>query len=146
MDTIFKEIKHALDTPTGLYLRAALAGIVGNVILLAFFSAILSPSTLLQLLPATTAFNGAAAGYGLRDKSREAPHPISVCVSLAALLTITASLGLGLLYPWESMVDGTWLLCIFIPTVIFTFLGYWLARKSHQLKSSQSHSTLYEEV
>ncbi|MEE4253836.1 MAG: hypothetical protein V2I50_07320 [Desulfuromusa sp.] len=130
-----EKLKKFMASPIGLFLSAFVTGLVGIVLLLAFLSMVLSPSVLLLILPGIIAFNGAAGGYSLIEKTEGTyPHRKMALTSLAALLTITGCSIITLFCPWEPLVDGSRYLVSGLSTLIFTFLGSWIAYKSKRLK------------
>lgn len=130
-----EKLKQFMTSPTGVFLSAVLTGVVGIVILLAFFSMVFSPSGLLLILPGIIAFNGAAGGYSLTDKGEHFfPYRKTALVCLAALLTATGGTVITLFCPWEPFVDTERYLISGLSAVIFTFLGSWIADKSRSLK------------
>jgi len=130
-----EKLKQFVTSPIGLFLSAVLTGMVGIVLLLAFLSMVFSPSALLLILPGIIAFNGAAGGYSLTGKREDAfPHKKKNLICLAALLTATGCSVITLFCPWEPLVDGGRYLISGVSTLIFTFLGSWIADKSKSLK------------
>ena len=118
-----------LLSPLGIYLYSTLTGAVGILILLMFFSMVLSPAALLILLPCIIAFNGAAAGYGLRDKCKSFPRIKTALTSIALLLSITGCTGIAVLQPWEPPITGLRSLLAIVFALSGTFFGAWIAKK-----------------
>lgn len=130
-----EKLKQFVTSPIGVFLSAFLTGLVGIVLLLAFLSMVFTPSALLLILPGIIAFNGAAGGYSLTDKTEGAfSHKTKALICLAALLTVTGCSVITLFCPWEPLVDGGRYLISGISTLIFTFFGSWIADKSKSLK------------
>jgi hypothetical protein len=132
---VMERLKQFMKSPIGVFLSAALTGVVGIVLLLAFLSMVFSPSSLLLILPGIIGFNGAAGGYSLTDKTEGAfPHRKIALICLATLLTATGCSVITLFCPWEPLVDGGRYLISGVSTLIFTFFGSWIADKSKSLK------------
>ncbi len=130
-----EKLKNFMASPTGLFLSAFVTGLVGIVLLLAFLSMVIAPSALLLILPGIIAFNGAAGGYSLTEKTEGAFPKKKIALScLAALLTVTGCSVITLFCPWEPLLDGGRYLISGLSTLTFTFFGSWIADKSKSLK------------
>ncbi len=134
---IVEKLKYFMTSPIGIFLYTVVAGVVGIVILLAFFSMVVSASSLSIILPCIIAFNAAAGGYSLVEK-REEHFPIGklAIISLAALFTVTGCSVITLFCPWEPLLDGGRYLISGLSALIFTYFGTWIACKSKNLNKS----------
>ena len=121
--------KQFLMSPLGIYLYSIITGAVGIIILLLFFSMVLSPATLLVLLPCIIAFNGSTAGYGLLDKCSSFPRPATALASIALLLAIIGCTVTAVLQPWEPLISGLRSLLATLFALSGTFFGAWIAKK-----------------
>ncbi len=122
--------KQFLMSPLGIYLYSIITGTVGIIILLLFFSMVLSPAALLVLLPCIIiAFNGSTAGYGLLDKCSSFPRPATALASIALLLAIIGCTVIAVLQPWEPLISGLRSLLATLFALSGTFFGAWIAKK-----------------
>ena len=95
-----EKLKQFIRSPIGVFLSAFLTSLVGIVLLLAFLSMVFSPSALMLILPGIIAFNGAAGGYSLTDKTEGVfPHKKKILICLTALLTVTGCTVITLFCP-----------------------------------------------
>ncbi len=130
-----ENLKRVFASPFGIFMYAALSGMIGIVILLAFFSMLLSGSALIMILPGIVAFNAASGGYGLVDKGgREFPRLRVSLIGLSILLSVTACFALTVFTPWERMTDGVWYLVSGLSALVFSFFGAWVATKKINLE------------
>ncbi len=131
-----EKMKQFLASPVGGFLYAFVTGAIGIVILLAFLSMFVSTAALPMALPALVAFNCAAGGYSLTDKSKTDQLPkLSLCL-MAILLTVTGCTVLLIFCPWENLFNvNRYLICGSV-ALIFTCLGAWIAHKNRQLNRS----------
>ncbi len=134
---IVEKLKYFMTSPIGISLYAIVTGMVGIVILLAFFSMVLSAPSLTIILPCIIAFNAATGGYSLVEK-REGLFPFKklTIISLAALFTVTGCSAITLFCPWEPLLDGGRYLISGFSALIFTYFGTWIASTSRHLKKS----------
>lgn len=129
-----ESIKQVFASPLGIFLYAALSGMIGVVILLAFFSMVLAESALPVLLPFVISFNGATSGFYLVDKGGDRfPHLRISLVGISCLLVVSGCFVLTILLPWESMLDGTRYLITGAAAVFFSFFGAWIGSKSKNM-------------
>ena len=130
-----ENVKKAFATPFGIFIYSAATGMMGVIILLFFFSMLLSGSSLAMALPAILAFNGACCGYGIVDRGgTDFPRLTMALVVISLLLLATGYAALGLLVPWESFTGGIRLLISGSLVVVFSFFGIWIARKNKKLQ------------
>ena len=117
---------------------AVLSGVVGCMLLVVFFSALMRLETLVTVVPWIMAFNAAMVGYGLLDQLRERlPRPRlgGAAAGLATGLLSYAALNLLSLYGVGFMIFGLLYLLIFAGVgIAFGFLGAILAVKYFKLK------------
>lgn len=121
----------------GIITYGLLTGIIGIVILLTFFSMVLSPATLLSILPCIIAFNAAVGGYNLAEKQGvDTPHLKLQLFMFAAVLTITGCSLIIIFCPWEPPIEIKRYLISGLSALFFTFLGAWISYKNNKLNSS----------
>lgn len=126
-----ENIKKAFATPFGIFISTAISGMVGVVILLFFFSMLLSESRLAMILPVIISFNAATCGYGLIDKGGPGfPRVTLSLLVISSLLAISGCFALAVLLPWESITDGVRWLVSGLSALGFSFFGAWIARRS----------------
>lgn len=131
---VIENIKRVFATPFGIFVSTALSGMVGVVILLFFFSMLLSESTLVMILPVIISFNAATCGYGLIDKGGpDFPRVTLSLLVISALLAITGCFALVVLLPWELITDGVRWLVSGLSALGFSFFGAWIARRNKKL-------------
>lgn len=132
-----ENMKRAMASPVGIFMYAALSGMVGIVILLAFFSMLMSRPILAMILPVIISFNAASSGYCLIDKGgRDFPRLKISLIAISILLAGTGCFVLSVMLPWESMTEGFRYLVSGVSALIFAFFGAWIGFKSEKLKSS----------
>lgn len=131
------KMKQYLGSPFGAFLYALVTGAIGIAILLGFLSMFVSAAALPMSLAALIAFNSAAGGYSLTDKSTSTGRlPIVSLCLLALLLTLAGCLTLLFFCPWENLLDSNRIVICTTTALIFTFLGAWIARKSKNINRS----------
>ena len=132
-----EKIKQFFATPFGVFLYALVTGAIGIVILLGFLSMFVSTAALPMALPLLIAFNSAAGGYSLTDKSAtEKGAGLPTLLLMAVLLTISGFSAIIFFCPWENPLDLGRLLICTTAALISTFLGAWIARKNKNLNRS----------
>ncbi|MEA3547003.1 MAG: hypothetical protein U9R66_05005 [Thermodesulfobacteriota bacterium] len=132
-----ENIKRAAASPLGIFVSAALSGMIGIVILVAFFSMIFSGSTLLVILPVIISFNAAASGYGIVDKGGEDFPRLKVSlIVISGLLAATGCFAIIVFFPWEATTIGLHFCIGSLAALSFSFFGAWLATKSKNMKST----------
>lgn len=132
--SIVGNIKQIFASPLGIFIYAALSGMIGIVILLAFFSLFLSGSTLALIQPAIIAFNAANSGYCTVSKGGEnLPRFRISLIAITVLLTLTGYFSIPVFSPWESISNGMCHLISGLSALIFSFFGAWIAIKSKKL-------------
>ncbi|WP_319549924.1 hypothetical protein [Desulfogranum marinum] len=131
--TVVERWKQFLLSPLGIYLYSLITGAVGIVILLMFFSMVLSPAALLILLPGIIGFNGATAGYGLLDKCSSFPRPAIALTSISLLFAIIGCAVIAVLQPWEPPIAALRSLLATLFALSGTFSGAWIAKKKTRL-------------
>jgi len=133
-------IKRGFTSPMGIFTYAAGSGLLGVLILMAFFSMLLPVPVLFKLLPVFIAFNAAASAYGIVDKGGAGfPRLTLSLITLSALYVATQCLLITILLPWEPVVIGVHLLIGSLTALSFSFLGARLAKKTlENIKKSQS--------
>lgn len=126
-------IKQLSSSPAGIFLYSLVTGIVGVIILLGFFSMLISATVLNVLLPVIIAFNSAASGYGFVDKrGSTTPYQKIPLFAIAVLLTLTGCFCITFFNPWEPLLNG-WQYLISATAALFsTFFGAWLAVKTRK--------------
>ncbi len=130
-----ENVKKAFATPFGIFVYSAATGMMGVVILMFFFSMLLSGSSLAMALPVILAFNGACCGYGIIDRGgADFPRLTMALIVISLLLLATGYVVLGLLVPWESFTGGIRLFISGCLVVGFSFFGTWIARKNKKLQ------------
>ncbi len=131
-----ENVKKAFATPFGIFVYFAVTGVMGVVILMFFFSMLLSGSSLAMALPVILAFNGACCGYGIVDRGRtDFPLLSPAIVVISLLLLATGYAVLDLLVPWESFTGAIRLLISGSLVVGFSFFGTWIAHKNKNLQN-----------
>ncbi len=131
------KMRHFAASPFGIFLYAAIPGMTGIVILLAFMAAVVSPANLPITLPFIIAFNSAAGGYGLIDKGGENyPGKRPVLFIIALVLTVTGCSAVTIFCPWESLIEAERYFICFSSALLFTFFGAWIGSKSKKLHIS----------
>jgi len=132
-----ENVKRIFSTPFGIFIHAAITGMIGVVILMFFFSMLLSGSTLAMTLPVILAFNAASCGYGIVDKGGlNYPRlPLAGSV-ISLLLLLTGYVALMLLVPWESFTGGLRWLIAGVIVVVFFSMGTWIARMNNKQKGT----------
>ncbi len=132
-----ENVKKAFATPFGIFVYSAATGMMGVIILLFFFSMLLSGSSLAMALSVILAFNGACCGYGIVDRGgMDFPRLTMALVVISLLLLATGYIALGLLVPWESFTGSIRLLISGSLVIGFSFLGTWIARKNKKIQNS----------
>lgn len=134
-----EKIQQFLASPPGVFLYAFVTGAIGIVILLGFLSLFVSGAALPMALPALIAFNSAAGGYSLTGKSEKNKSALWLLVLMAVLLTISGCIAILFFCPWEPVFDINRFLICTAASLIFTFLGAWIARKNNTLNRSEDH-------
>lgn len=131
-----ERIKQAAASPPGIFLYAALSGMIGIIILLAFFSMILSGSSLLLILQAIISFNAAASGYYLVEKGG-ANFPLikTSLIVISGLLALTGCFSLAVFLSWELGMDSVRVLISSLLALCFSFFGAWIAVRSKRLRN-----------
>jgi hypothetical protein len=144
MEICVNSVRHALGkikkfsgSPTGIFLYSLTTAAVGIVILLGFFSTLLSTATVAMLLPVMVGFNCAAAGYGYAEK-RWSDFPLQrlPLLLIAVLLASTGCAGMILFNPWQPFADWWRYGLSFASALFFTFSGAWIAIKNKKLTQS----------
>jgi len=137
IQSLVEKMKVFIASPMGVFLYAIITGAIGIVILLAFLSMFVSTAALPMALPALVAFNCAAGGYSITDKTKTDNRlpKISLCL-MTILLTVTGCTTLLFFCPWENLFNINRYLICGSAALIFTFLGAWIARKNRQLNRS----------
>jgi hypothetical protein len=137
-----ERIKQAAASPPGIFLYAALSGMIGIVILLAFFSMILSGSSLLLILQGIISFNAAASGYYLVDKGgTNFPLMKTSLIVISGLMALTGCFSLAVILPWELVVDSVRFLVSSLLALCFSFFGAWIAARSKRLENASVSQT-----
>ena len=132
-----ERIKQAAASPPGIFLYAALSGMIGIVILLAFFSMILSGSSLVLILQGVISFNAAASGYYLVDKGGTSfPFTKTCLIVISALMVLTGRLSSVVILPWDIVTDSVSFLISGLLALCFSFFGAWIAAKSKRIKGA----------
>ncbi|MEN8198874.1 MAG: hypothetical protein ABFR63_02260 [Thermodesulfobacteriota bacterium] len=133
-------VKRGLASPMGIFAYAAVSGILGVLILMAFFSMLLSTSALVKILPIFIGFNAAASAYGIVEKGGPLfPRPILSMLTLSTLYALTEAVLVTVLLPWEPMVVCLHLLIGSLTALCFSYLGARLARKTREInRASQT--------
>ena len=131
---VTENLKQAFASPWGIFLGAALSGMIGIVILLAFSFTLFSESALSVLLPFIIAFNAASSGFYLVDKGgHHFPRLRISLIVIAALLTGAGCFTMTVLLPWESVTAGPGILISGLSALIFSFFGAWIGSKSKNM-------------
>jgi len=129
-----ENLKQVLACPLGIFLYAALSGMVGIVILLVFFSMVFAESALPVAFPFIISFNAATSGFYLVDKGGlRFPYLRISLVVLSGMLTVTGCISIAVLLPWESMMDGTRYIVSGLSALVFSFFGAWIGSKSKNM-------------
>lgn len=124
-------LKRVFASPGGIFFSAALSGMVGIVLVLAFFSLLFASSSLPVLLPFILAFNAASSGFYLVDKGgRNFPHLRVSLIVLGCLLAAAGCLSISVLLPWEPMMDGIRSLISGLSALAFSFFGAWIGSRN----------------
>jgi len=132
-----ENIKRAAASPLGIFVYAALSGMIGIVILVAFFSMVFSGSTLLMILPVIISFNAAASGYGIVDKGGcDFPRLKVSLIAISGLLAATGCFSIIVFFPWEATTVGIHFLIGSLAALAFSFFGAWLVAKSKNVNST----------
>ncbi len=130
-----ENIKRAAASPLGIFIYAALSGMIGIVILVVFFSMVFPGSTLLVILPVFISFNAAAGGYGIVDKGGcDFPWLKVSLIVISGLLAATGCFSIIVLFPWEATTIGIHFLLGSLAALVFSFFGAWLGAKSKKVK------------
>ncbi|WP_092222246.1 hypothetical protein [Desulforhopalus singaporensis] len=133
-----EKVARFTTSPVGVFIYGLATAVIGIALLLGFLSILFGPAALPPVLPALAAFNGAAAGYGVIDKTRTAlAHEKLTLTCLAVLIALSGSLLLPLFCPWEPFMNGYRHLVCTAAALPFTFFGSWIARKSKHLKNNK---------
>ena len=126
-----ENLKQVLASPLGIFFYALLSGMIGIVIVLAFFSMILAESVLPFALPFIISFNAATSGFYLVDKGGLGFPQLRISLLvISVLLVVTGCFAITILLPWESMLDGVRYLITGVPALVCTFFGAWIGSKS----------------
>ncbi len=134
---ILAGLRNCFHSPLGSYISTLISGVVGIVLLLTFFSMLLSPAITLLTLPMVVSFNCAMCGYSITEKKSERTNLRKVTLlSFAAILTITGCSLVTILYPWEPLLAGMRYLYTGSFAVVFSFFGAWLAIKNRHNTST----------
>ncbi len=129
-----ENLKQSFASPLGIFIYAALSGMVGVVIVLAFLSMVFAESSLLLLLPVIISFNAATSGFHLVDKGgRSFPHLRVSLIVISGLLVAAGFSFLTVLLPLESMADGIRYLVSGLSALIFSFIGAWIGSKNKNM-------------
>lgn len=132
-----ENMKRAAASSVGIFAYAALSGMVGIVILSAFFSMMLPGSVLSMVLPVFIAFNAAASGYGLVDKGgRDFPRIKVSLIAISGLLAATGCFSIIVLVPCEPTTVVIHFIVGSLAALVFSFFGVWLVAKSKNMNST----------
>ncbi len=124
-------LRNCIHSPLGSYISTLFTGVLGIVLLLTFFSTILSPAITLLTLPMVVSFNCAMCGYSITEKRTKRNNlPRIPLLNVAAILTIVGCSIVTLFYPWEPLMDGMRYLITGSCAVVFSFFGSWIAIKN----------------
>ena len=127
---LIENFKKRLASPAGIAVYSALSGMIGTVILIAFFSMMLSGSSLYAILPIIIAFNAANSGFCLVEKGGTGfPRLKLTMIVISILIVISGFVFMAVLVPWEVMLYTRYLFSGVV-SLAFSFFGAWLARKS----------------
>jgi hypothetical protein len=135
-----EKIKQFMTSPAGVFCYALFTGMFGILILLSFLSMVFAASDMPLILPLVIAFNAAAGGYSLIDKSKDSfPRKKSALLAIAVLLTITGCSLITLFCPWESPFDPVRYIISGLSALVACLVGAWIGNKSKEINKS-SHS------
>jgi hypothetical protein len=134
VESMQEKIKQFMASSTGIFCYASITGILGILLLLSFLSMVFSASDLPLILPLLIAFNSAAGGYSLVDKSQKPfPRKYVALAAISLLLTLTGCWLITLFCPWESLLEPVRLVISGSLAIIACLFGAWIGNKSKEI-------------